>query len=81
MALKLVLGHQTKRGPVFIAKSDGGRYHVVWKGEKLGSYSTKYKAVDDVAGGHTFSPSDGTDLGALGLSGFVCDWVDPKELE
>lgn len=73
--MKLVLAHQTPRGPVFIG-FDGrtGRYHIVWKGESLGAYINAPQAIDDAAGGHCFSPSDGTDLGALGISSDIGDW-------
>lgn len=71
---RLLIAHPTPRGPVFIAIGDDGRYHPVWKHQDLGSYPSAAAAVDDVAGGHTFSPSDGTDLGALGISSDIGDW-------
>lgn len=73
--LRLVIAHPTRRGPVFIAVSPDGRYHPVWKGEDLGSYHSAAAAVDDVSGGHTFTPSDGVDLGSLAISSDMGDWL------
>lgn len=72
--MKLVLGHDTPKGPVFIGQSRDGRYHPVWREQSLGSYRDIVGAIDDVAGGHTFSPSDGTDMSALGISRDIGDW-------
>lgn len=72
--MKLLLTHQTAKGPVFIGHTSNGRFHPVWKGESLGSYQSAAAAIDDVAGGHTFSPSDGTDTAALGISDDIADW-------
>lgn len=80
MKLHLLWGHNTALGPVFIARSDTGRFHPMWKGEQLGSYVNAAQAIDDVAGGHTFTPSDGTDLGALSISDDPGDWVPAAEL-
>ena len=73
--MQLLLTHQTAKGPVFIGRTSDGRFHPVWKGESLGSYPNAAAAIDDVAGGHTFSPSDGTDTAALGISDDVGDWA------
>lgn len=72
--MKLLLGFKTARGPVFIAQSRDGRFHPIWAGESLGSYPSAVGAIDDVAGGHTYSPSDGTDLDSLEISGDIGDW-------
>lgn len=80
MKFKLLLGHPTAKGPVFIAWSSIGRYHPLWKGEPLGAYKNIAQAIDDVAGGHTFTPSDGSDLGKLSISGDPGDWVPAAEL-
>jgi hypothetical protein len=42
----------------------------VWDGNQ----STEM-AIDDVSGGHTFMPSDRTDLGLLGLADSINDWI------
>lgn len=80
MKIALVLGHPSPKGPVFIGRSEDGRFHVIWKGESLGSYINAPQAIDDAAGGHTFSPSDGTDLGELGLSSDIGDWLPAADL-
>lgn len=73
--IKLLIAHPTRKGPVFIGQSPDGRFHPVWKEEDLGSYHSAVAAIDDVSGGHTFTPSDGTDLGLLDISGDIGDWV------
>lgn len=73
--MKPVLHYPTNHGTAVIARSRDGRFHAVWKDEDLGSYSSAVAAVDDMAGGHTFSPSDGTDLGAIGISRDTGDWL------
>ena len=65
--------HATKRGPVLISPVDG-RWCVLYDNENLGSYHTPSAAADDVAGGHTFTPSNGADLGELGISADIADW-------
>lgn len=78
--MKLLLGFMTRQGPVFVGKDQHGRFHPIWKNESLGSYHSGVAAIDDVAGGHTFSPSDGTDLGSLGISSDPGDWVPARDL-
>lgn len=73
-AMRLLLWHDTALGPVFVGRSADGRYHVIWKGESLGSYASVGLAVSDAAGGHTFSAADGVDLAALGLSDDPAEW-------
>ncbi|MDO8903986.1 hypothetical protein [Hydrogenophaga sp.] len=79
-SITLLVGYMTKKGPVFIGQSLDGRFHPMWKNESLGSYHSVIAAIDDVAGGHTFSPSDGTDMDSLEISGDPGDWVPAKEL-
>lgn len=73
--MQLLMTHQTAQGPVFIGHTSDGRFHPVWKGQSLGSYQSAIAAIDDVAGGHTFSPSDGTDLGELDISRDIGNWL------
>lgn len=80
MTMKLLIGHATRLGPVFIGQTADGRFHVIWKSDSLGGYDDVASAVNDAAGGHTFSPSDGADLGSLGVSGDVGDWVPAGDL-
>lgn len=73
--MKPVLIHPTAHGEAVIACSRDGRFHAMWKGESLGSYQSAVAAIDDMAGGHTFSPSDGTELDEIGLSRDIGDWL------
>lgn len=66
--------HDTPKGPVQIRRLKDQRFHVFFENENLGPYGTPEQAIDDAAGGHTFSPSSGTDLGSLGLSSDIGDW-------
>lgn len=69
---------QTRKGAVSIVPEKSGRWQVVYDGQGLGSYPTPASASDDVAGGHTFMPSDGTDLGSLGISPDIGDWEQQR---
>lgn len=66
--------HPTSNGPVFIVPYRE-RWIVLYDDENLGSYHSPEAAADDVAGGHTDSPSNGVDLGDLGISENINDWV------
>lgn len=66
---------KTRAGLVELKPSDSGRYEVLFRGENLGSYHSPEAAADDVAGGHTFMPSDGTDLGTLGIPHDLSEWM------
>ncbi|MDG2617734.1 hypothetical protein P7L53_15950 [Thermoleptolyngbya sichuanensis XZ-Cy5] len=79
MKLRMCLAHPSKKGPIFIAKDNDGWFHVVYRGESLGAYPSAAMAIDDAAGGHTFTPSDGTDLGSLGLSNDIGHWLPPGD--
>ena len=78
--MQLLLGYPTAKGPVFIGRTTDGRFHPIWREESLGSYHSIAAALDDVAGGHTFSPSDGTDMDALDISDDIGDWVPAAQL-
>ena len=66
--------HPTVHGPVRIVPRPNGRYEIVFQDEDLGSYANPMMAADDAAGGHTFSPSSGVDLGDLDISYDLGDW-------
>ena len=51
-----------------------GRYKVMYGEENLGSYATAVQALDDLIGGHTFSPSDGADTSQIGLPDELGEW-------
>lgn len=63
----------TSVGPFYIAEHEG-RYLVIFNDESLGSYASARMAVDDLAGGHTFSAGPGIDTAALGISADMADW-------
>jgi len=65
--------YKTSFGTVKIVPYQG-YYHVILDDENLGSYSTPQQAVDDAAGGYTFTPSSGIDLDEIGLPEDLEDW-------
>lgn len=73
--MKTLYRFDTSKGPVCICQADDGRFHIIWKADSLGDYDTIAQAIDDAAVGHCWSPSDGTDLGSLGLSSDLSDWT------
>lgn len=80
MKITLLIGHPTRRGPVFIGVDASGGHHILWRDESLGRYQNAPQAIDDAAGGHCFAPSDGTDLGSLDISADIGDWVPAAQL-
>jgi len=66
--------YHTRVGTVSLVPESGGRYKVMFDDENLGSYHSPEAAADDVSGGHTFSPCDGTDLGDLNIPGDLGEW-------
>ena len=52
-----------------------GRWHVLFQDEDLGSYPTPQQALDDLAGGHTYTLPGGHDSSAMGLSEDLGDWT------
>ena len=63
----------TRIGPFYIAES-GGRYHVIYENESLGSYHSPEAAASDVAGGHTFSIAGCVDTATLGIPENLTEW-------
>lgn len=66
--------YYTHVGTMSLIPEAGGRYKVMFGDENLGSYHSPEAAADDVSGGHTFSPSDGTDLGELDIPDDLGGW-------
>jgi len=64
---------ETRVGTFSIAQR-GERWHVIFKGDSLGSYATPRHAADDLAGGHTFSAGPGIDTAELGIPGDIGEW-------
>jgi hypothetical protein len=68
--------YKTRAGTFMISEQPGdGRFHAIFDGESLGSYFRPEQAADDLAGGHTYSPSSGLDTSRLGISADLGDWV------
>lgn len=64
----------TSKGIFYIVPKDG-RFAVMFQNEILGSYGTPQLAADDVAGGHTFTPSCGVDTSTLGIPEDLGSWI------
>lgn len=71
--MRNVFVYNTRIGPFYIAEL-GGRYHPVYNEESLGSYARPEQAAEDVAGGHTFSLSNGIDTATLGIPEDLGGW-------
>jgi hypothetical protein len=65
--------YQTRRESATIIPQ-GVRWSIIYQNENLGSYHSPEAAADDASGGHTFSPSNGVDLGQPGISADIGDW-------
>lgn len=52
----------------------GGRFNAMFDDENLGSYHSAAAALDDLTGGHTFTPSCGVDTDAMGLPEDLSEW-------
>lgn len=74
MRLAILYSHRTSLGTFHIAQSDDGRFHPLFNGESLGSYATPEMAVDDLAGGHTFSATGVDDTSTLGIPYDLSEW-------
>lgn len=51
-----------------------GYWRAMFQDEDLGSYATPQQAADDLAGGHTFDPSEGYDTSELGIPEDIGEW-------
>jgi len=69
--MEKIYKYKTALGIFYIAVISG-RFHPVFDDESLGSYVTPQQAVDDLAGGHTFSP--GFDTEGLGIPAELSEW-------
>jgi len=74
-----VIGWQYKTRVVTVSIAQVlGRWCVIYDDENLGAYHSATAAADDVAGGHTFSPSNGVDLGRLGIPRDIREWTQVR---
>jgi hypothetical protein len=65
----------TPRGAVSIVPQPNGRWQIMYKQDGLGSYHSPEAAASDASIGSTFSTSDGTDLGSLGIPEDLSEWT------
>ena len=72
--LKKIYYCSTRIGRFYIAQGNDGRFHPVYDDESLGSYATAQQAAEDLAAGHTFSISSGTDTAELGIPDQISEW-------
>ncbi len=72
--MKKLYAWQSQIGWFYIVATANGQFHPMYDGETLGSYSTAQQAVDDLAGGHTFSIAEGTDTSKLGIPDDLGEW-------
>jgi hypothetical protein len=71
--MKKIYAYKTEVGEFYIAEHNG-RFHPVFRDESLGSYATPQQAVDDLTGGHTFTPPDDVDTASLGIPEELSEW-------
>ena len=63
----------TKVGTFYIIYRNE-QWHPMFEGETLGGYHSPQHALDDLVGGHTFSPPGEHDTSELGLPDEIDDW-------
>ena len=66
--------YETSAGAFYIGE-ENGQFHPVFQEQSLGNYSTAQEAVENLAGGHTFSLPGGIDPSDLGVPEELGDWV------
>ena len=64
----------TRVGTFWIRIDEDGRWNASFEEEGLGNYYSPELASDDLAGGHTYTPSCG-DTARLGISADLSDWT------
>lgn len=72
--MRLLYKYKTRVGTFYIGKSSDGRFHPIFDDESLGSYSQPWQAAEDLAGGHTFTPSCGVDTEELDIPEHHSEW-------
>lgn len=63
----------TRVGPFYLA-TQADRWHVLFEDDSLGSYLSTAHAIDDLCGGHTFSPGGNIDTSELGIPDELSEW-------
>lgn len=67
--------YRTRKGTCRIIRRPDGSFEVMYGDEGLGSYHSPQQALDDLVGGHTFSPSSGIDTSTMGLPDELSEWT------
>lgn len=66
--------YSTRHGVASIRRLDDGYWHAMVGDERLGAYNAPSAALDDMLGGHTFSPSSGVETDEMGLPDDLSEW-------
>lgn len=72
--MQLLWSFESSAGTFYIG-FDGTRYHPIFKDDSLGSFARPDQAAEDLAGGHTDSPSGVRDTAKLGISPYLSEWT------
>ena len=65
--------YETRVGTFFIGPRER-RWHIMFDDEDLGSYVNPIQAADDLASGHTRSPSSRIDTATLDIPEAITEW-------
>ena len=74
---------RTMKNPHYFYESSAGIFFITWNGkywsiifddENLGSYGTPEQALDDLVGGHAFTPSSMVDTSILNIPDEINEW-------
>jgi hypothetical protein len=71
--MKLLYVFHTRIGPFYIGE-ENSRFHALYDDKSLGSYANAWQAAEDLAGGHTYSISSGTDTATLMIPEDLGEW-------
>lgn len=74
MKMRPIYFFETRVGTFFISVSEDCRFHPVFGNESLGSYNSAVAAIEELAGGHTFSASGVSDTAVLGIPADIHEW-------
>jgi len=71
--MAMLWAYKARVGTFTIAERHG-RFEVLFEEEDLGNYPHPAQAAEDLAGGHTFTPSSGVDPGSLDIPADLSEW-------
>jgi hypothetical protein len=66
--------YKTRSGSFYIRPTAHG-FAPFFEDEHLGTYQSPAQALDDLVGGHTFSPSNGVETDEVGLPDDLSKWT------